>query len=1077
MRKLIALSVFLLPAVFACAQQEPPALWENEFKNEVNREPMHVHYFAYENQQLAQKGEPSQSAHYQSLNGNWKFKWVPGPVDRPLGFWKVDYDAAQWDDFKVPAMWEVNKYGFPIYTNITYDFAYLLPDDKPNPPHVPHQYNPVGSYRKVITIDKNWNGKDIYLHFGAIRSAFYVWVNGQWVGYSEDSKLAAEFNVTPYLKPGGKNVIAFQVYRWSDGSYMEDQDMWRMGGVERGIYLYARNKIHIRDIHIIPNLTDHYQNGRLNIQLDFPDNADPALKNYAAVIALKDGNDKLVKKTEVDLDDSAAFQNIILKVKDPLKWTAETPNLYRVYVTLKSKDGNTIEVIPQRTGFRKVEIKNGFLCVNGKAILIKGTDRHEMDPVTGQYISHERMEQDIRIMKKNNINAVRTSHYPNDPYWYKLCDEYGIYLVDEANLETHGMGYGKESLSKDPDWFLQHFQRDSRMVKRDINHPSIIIWSMGNEAGMGINFEKCYRWIKQYDPSRPVQYERAGNSKFTDIYCPMYPSPKGMVQYVKTHGPRLTLTGERPGGAKRTPGTGKMNRSGEKTSESDRKPFILCEYAHAMGNSMGNFKDYWDTIRKYYPKMQGGFIWDFVDQGLQKVTDRGDTIWAYGGDYGVDLPSDFNFNCNGFLAPDRTLHPEAYEVRHQYQNIHTAAPDPMAGKIRIYNENFFKDLGNIYLDWELVADGKVIQKGKVDQLHIQPREKEELTIHYKLPRRAYHDVFLNIYYKTKVEKYLVPADWIVAKDQITVIHRERPSLQLQKASKVAVHDNDSVITVRGENFRMVFDHKDGLLKHYEIKGEDFIKAGYGLRPNFWRAPTDNDMGAGFQKLLINWKRSSNDRFLLNYHVDHSDSGSVKLTMEYALPYVYATLLISYEVNGKGAMIVSESMRADTSRKVAMLPRFGMQMMLPKSLDRMEWYGRGPHENYWDRKDAEFVGIYTSTVDKQYHKDYVRPQESGNKSDIRWLKLTDSSGIGLRITSDTLFNINALPYLNKDLDEGLEKHNHHSGELVPRNMTVLNIDLQQMGLGGINSWGTWPLEQYRLPYKNYSYRFKIEPIVH
>lgn len=1021
--------------------QEPAAYWEDEFKNEVNREAMYTTFFAYENLALAEKNNPALSKDFMSLNGFWKFKWVPKPADRPLGFWKTDYDDTHWDNFKVPATWEVNGYGVPIYVNIRYDFDYLI---KPNPPHVPHEYNPVGSYRREVSIDKSWEGKDIYIHLDGVRSAFYLWINGQWVGYSEDSKLPAEFNITKYVKPGQKNVIAFQVYRWSDGTYTEDQDMWRLAGVNRDAFLYARNKVHIRNVEITPDLTDQYKNGKLAVKLDFLNNADPDLKHYKVSVSLLDSTGKSAGSANVALNDSAAFKDISIKIKHPHQWTAETPYLYTVITTLKDKSGNVVEVIPQKTGFRKIEIKNSILYVNGKAVLIKGTDRHEMDPITGQYISHARMEQDIRIMKENNINAVRNSHYPNDPYWYELCDKYGIYLVDEANLETHGMGYGENSLSKKPDWFLQHFQRDSRTIERDFNHPSIIIWSMGNEAGMGVNFEKCYQWIKQYDPSRPVQYERAENSAFTDIYCPMYPSPQNMVDYVTSH-------------------------------DQDRKPFILCEYAHAMGNSLGNFKDYWDTIRRYYPKMQGGFIWDFVDQGLQKVTDKGDTIWAYGGDYGVELPSDFNFNDNGLLAPDRTLHPEVYEMAHQYQNIHTTGIDPMVGKVQVYNEHFFTDLKGVYLQWEVVADGKIIQQGKVDDLNVAPQQKKELTIHYRLPRMAYKDVFLNVYYKTKKAANLVPADWVVAKDQITVIHQPRPTLQLEEAGAVKVQEGDSMITVSGNNFQIDFSRKDGLMKSYRVNGTDFIKAGYTLSPYFWRAPTDNDMGAGFQKLLLDWKRSSHDHYLLNYSIDQSDPQKVKLSMQYDLPYVYATLLVTYEVNGRGGMIVSESMKADSSRKVPMLPRFGMQMMLPASFKQMEWYGRGPHENYWDRKDAEFVGLYQSTVDQQYHHDYVRPQESGNKSDIRWLKITDNQGTGLRISSDTLINIRALPYMDKDLDEGLEKHNHHSGELKPRDMTVLNIDLQQMGLGGINSWGTWPLKQYRLLYGDYSYRFRIEPV--
>ena len=1071
MKKIIALSICLFGLFAAYGQDEPPALWENPFKNEVNREPMHVTYFAYENAALAAAGDPSRSENFQSLNGRWKFKWVPKPADRPLGFWRVDYDDSHWDNFKVPATWEVNGYGVPIYVNIRYDFDYLM---KPDPPHVPHQYNPVGSYRRTITIDKDWDGKDIYLHFGAVRSAFYVWVNGQWVGYSEDSKVPAEFNITKYVHPGAKNVIAFQVYRWSDGTYMEDQDMWRLAGVNRDVFLYARNKVHIRNLEIIPDLTDHYTNGSLAIRLDFSDNADPALKGYQAVIDLLDSSGRTIRDVTVDLSDSTAFQHIGMTVKAPHQWSAETPYLYRVRTSLKDPEGHTVEVIPQHTGFRKVEIKNGSLLVNGKAILIKGTDRHEMDPLTGQYISHARMEQDIRIMKENNINAVRTSHYPNDPYWYALCDRYGLYVVDEANLETHGMGYGKNSLSKDPDWFLQHFQRDTRAVKRDINYPSVIIWSMGNEAGMGVNFEKCYRWIKQYDPSRPVQYEQAGNSAFTDIYCPMYPSPKDMVKYVKSTQPQVVFSGEQPGASKRN-SQPEADAAGS-AARNIRKPLILCEYAHAMGNSLGNFNDYWDTIRKYYPHMQGGFIWDFVDQGFQKVTDRGDTIWAYGGDYGVDLPSDFNFNCNGLLAPDRTPHPEMHEVRQQYQNIHVSGLDPAHGKVQIYNENFFKDLGDVYLQWEVVAGGQVIQQGRQDQLTVGPQQKKAYTLPYELPADSRQEVFLNVYVKTKAAEGLLPADWTVAKNQIMLQQPTLPALQLARSGDLRLQQGDSLLTIEGPAVQIVFSRTTGLLEKYQVQGIDYIKAGYALRPNFWRPPTDNDFGAGFPEKLLPWKRSSHSAFMTGYTVDDSDPRRISLTMHYDLPYVYGNLSVAYAINGQGAMVVEETLDIAPGKKVPMLPKFGMQMILPAAFNQMQWYGRGPFETYWDRKDAAFVGTYRSDVASQYHKDYVRIQESGNHADIRWLALTDSQGSGLRITSDTLFNIKALPYLDRDLDEGLEKHNGHSGALVPRDMTVLNIDLQQMGLGGINSWGTWPLEQYRLDADHYAYRFKLEPIV-
>ncbi|MDP4283838.1 MAG: glycoside hydrolase family 2 TIM barrel-domain containing protein [Bacteroidota bacterium] len=1039
--------LFVLTAVILCIgklmaqSQEPPAFWENEFKNEYNREPMHATYFAYENKELALEDNPSQSKFFQSLNGNWKFKWVDKPDDRPLGFWKTNYNDSHWVNFKVPATWEVNGYGIPIYTNIKYDFGYLI---KPNPPFVPHQYNPVGSYRREIMVDKGWKGKDIYIQFGAVRSCLYLWVNGQWVGYSEDSKLPAEFNITQYLKPGQKNLVAFQVYRWSDGSYIEDQDMWRLAGVNRDVYMYARNPIHIRDVQVIPDLTDNYKNGQLNISLDFLKNNDHSLKNYKASFELLDSSGKSLHKTSISLWDSVKFKNVIIKLADPKKWTAETPYLYTVLTTLTDRRGKVIEVIPQKTGFRKVEIKDGVLYVNGKAIFIKGVNRHEMDPITGQYISKERMMQDVRIMKENNINAVRTCHYPDDPYWYQLCDKYGLYVVDEADLESHGMGFGANSLSKKPDWFLQHFQRDSRAVERDKNHASVIIWSMGNEAGMGINFEKCYEWIKHQDPSRPVEYEPASATNFSDIYCPMYPSPDDMVHHVKYD------------------------------SSSNHKPFILVEYAHAMGNTDGNFNDYWDTIRKYYPHMQGGYIWDFVDQGFQKITDRGDTIWAYGGDYGVNMPSDENFNCNGLVAPDRSLHPQMLEVKKEYQNIFTFPADVMNGKIKVYNENFFKDLGYIYLDWELVADGKVIQKGKDESLNVEPWDTSIIDLHYNLPHAAYKELFLNVYYKTKATEGLIPANWPVAKDQLTIYSHLDNKLTLPESDNLQVQVSDSSIDVGNNKVKFVFNHQDGLLHEYIVAGINYLKEGYGLKPNFWRAPTDNDFGAHLQLKLQNWKRASHNYVLLGFNIDSSDSKDIKLNMHYSLPDVYAYLDINYEMNGEGIIKVTESIQADSSKEEPMMFKFGMQMMLPKEYNQMEWYGRGPSENYWDRKDAAFVGLYNMSVHDQFH-DYVRPQETGNKTDVRWIKLTNEDGKGLLIAGDTVLNIAPRHYLDEDLDEGLEKHNRHTGELKERDMTVLSIDLEQTGVGGINSWGTWPLKQYRLDYKDYSYSFMISPV--
>ncbi|HEV8083560.1 MAG TPA: glycoside hydrolase family 2 TIM barrel-domain containing protein [Chitinophagaceae bacterium] len=1037
----IAIALLLNAGILLAQSQEPPAFWEDEFKNEYNREPMHATYFAYESKELALQNDPSQSKYFKSLNSDWKFNWVDKPANRPLGFWKINFDDSHWTDFPVPAMWEMNGYGIPIYTNIRYDFDYLM---KPDPPKVPEQYNPVGSYRKEILIDKSWKGKDIYIQFGAVRSCFYLWVNGQWVGYSEDSKLAAEFNITRYLKPGQKNLVAFQAYRWSDGSYIEDQDMWRLAGVCRDVNMYARNPVHIRDIQIIPDLKDNYVNGQLNISLDFLNNSDVSLRNYRASFELLDSSGVSIEKKTISLNDSVIFKNVVFSVNNPKKWSAETPYLYNLITTLTNVKGNTIEIISQKTGFRKVEIKNGVLLVNGKGILVKGVNRHEMDPITGQLVSRQRMEQDVRIMKENNINAVRTSHYPNDPYWYELCDKYGLYVVDEANLESHGMGFGPNSLSKKPDWFLQHFQRNTRAVERDKNHACVIIWSMGNEAGMGINFEKCYDWIKHRDPSRPVEYEPASATSFSDIYCPMYPSPDDMVHHV-------------------------LHDNG-----SNNKPFILVEYAHAMGNTEGNFNDYWDTIRKYYPHMQGGYIWDFVDQGFQKITDRGDTIWTYGGDYGVNMPSDDNFNCNGLLMPDRSLNPSMLEVKKQYQAIHTTPSDVMTGKIKVYNENFFTDLSGVYLDWELIADGAVIQKGKYESLNVAPRDSAIVDLHYPLPKVGYKEIFLNVYYKIKDAEGMVPANWEIARDQLTLYSHYANELAMPSSNDLKVRITNGSIAIKNSTAQFVFSREDGLLHLYAVNGNNFLEDGYFLKPNFWRPPTDNDYGAGLQKKLLDWKRASHNYSMLGFSMDSSNHKNIKLNMHYSLPDVYAMLDINYEMNGDGIIKVTEAMHADTSKKVPMLFKFGMQMMMPKSFNQMEWYGRGPSENYWDCRDAALIGLYNMNVQDQFHN-YVRPQETANKTDVRWVKLTNANGKGIIISGDTVLNISARHFLDEDLDEGLQKQNHHSGELKGRNMTTLNIDLNQTGVGGINSWGTWPLEKYRMNYKDYKYTFMIVPV--
>ncbi len=1028
----IRLFLFALLAANGLQAQDLQTVWQDEKVSSINREPMHATYFAYENRDLAAMGVMQHSNRFLSLNGWWKFNWVERPADKPKDFFSPTYDDSSWKPFEVPGVWEVNGYGDAIYTNTSYEFSYLM---KPAPPKVPVDYNPVGSYRRTITIPENWKDKEVYVQFGAVRSNLFVWVNGKFVGYSEDSKLPAEFNLTKFVKPG-ENLIAFQSMRWCDGSYLECQDMWRVSGVTRDVYLYCREPKHIRDIQVMPDLDSDYKNGSLNISYELIGK----VKDFKLSFELLDANKKTVASQELK-----PLQNIgelFVKLDNPAKWTAETPNLYTLMVTLTDSKGNVAEVIPQTVGFRKVEIRNAQLLVNGKPILIKGVNRHEMDPLTATWVSRERMEQDIKIFKELNINALRTCHYPDDPYIFELCNKYGIYVVGEADIESHGMGYGKNSLAKFPEWYQAHLDRFSRMIERDKNQPSIIIWSMGNEAGDGINFEQMYAWGKKRDTSRPIQYERAGLSAHTDIYCPMYDAPWDLEKYAASNPTR---------------------------------PLIQCEYAHAMGNSEGGFKEYWDIYRKY-PMLQGGFIWDFVDQSLRKYDENGDLIFAYGGDYGKNLPSDNNFLDNGVVSPDRVFNPHAHEVQKGYQNILTTLKSASSGAISVYNENFFIDLKNYLLEWKLVADGVPVQSGMIDNLNAGPQATQDVTLGYTLPEKA-KELFLNVTYTLKNRTGLLPAGQEVAWEQLEVKEAALQPVKLSKTKEVVtVKESGNFLIIDGTFTQIIFDESTGYLTQITHRGLNLIRNGEALRPNFWRAPTDNDYGANRQKRLVAWKNSTRMPGFKSFKFDKKEN-NILVTAEYSLPEVASSLTLQYEINSRGQILVNQKLTVDKSADIKKMPvplRFGMQLTLPDQFNQIRYYGRGPWENYWDRKYSSPVGIYDQTVGEQYFP-YIRPQETGNKSDIRWWQLTDLDGRGLKITSDTLFNASALHYTMDDLDDGEQKDQRHAGELKPRKLTTLNIDLQQMGLGCIDSWGSWPLKQYQMEYKDYEFRFLLTPV--
>ena len=1006
--------------------------WQDPKVNELNRLPMHTNYFAYESVEAAAKACKQSSANYLSLNGIWKFNWVKDANLRPTDFFQPNYNDKAWDNFNVPGIWEMNGYGQPLYVNNGYPWRN---QSEIKPPIVPELNNNVGSYRREINIPANWKGKDIIAHFGAVSSNLYVWVNGKFVGYSEDSKLEAEFNLTSYLKPG-KNLIAFQVFRWCDGSYLEDQDFWRMSGVARDCYLYTRNAKRVEDIRVTPDLDEKYENGKLNIALN--------TKGKVSVeFNLSDAANKTVATKSISGSGKIATE---IALANPAKWTAETPNLYTLTATVK--DGTKVlEVIPVKVGFRKIEIKNAQVLVNGQPILIKGANRHEMDPDGGYYVSRERMIQDVKVMKELNINAVRTCHYPDDNFFYELCDQYGIYMVAEANVESHGMGYGDKTLAKDPQYALAHLERNQRNVQRSFNHPSIIFWSLGNEAGFGANFEACYKWIKAEDKSRPVQYEQAHGKESTDIYCPMYLDYNGCERYAK--------------------------------DETKTKPLIQCEYAHAMGNSQGGFKEYWDLTRKY-PKYQGGFIWDFVDQGLHKTTDKGAEIYAYGGDYNKYDASDNNFLCNGLVNPDRKPNPHAQEVKYYYQSIWAEPVNLDSGKISVYNENFYRDLSAYYLEWQVLANGVAQQSGMIWDLNVAPQKTEELTLNYDLSKLDLgKEILINVSFKLKNAESLLLAGHVVAERQMpfneynfTALNTPVKTNANEAIVPTVIKDNDyNYLQISGKNFNIEFNRHAGWLSSYCVNGVKLMNDEGQLTPNFWRAPTDNDMGAQLHHKYSVWKNPHMKLDSLNYKVENNVA---LVTALYSVNSVSAKLRMTYKIDQTGAIVVTQKLQATDSAKVSEMFRFGMQMQMPESFSKVEYYGRGPFENYADRNNGAKVGIYNQSVAEQFYP-YIRPQENGLKTDVRYWKMLNKAGKGLMFTSDDVFSASALNYSIESLDEGLDKDQRHSMEIPLADYTNFCIDKLHMGVGCVNSWGAYPLKQYRIPYKTYEFSFKITPI--
>jgi beta-galactosidase len=1025
----------LLPVV-AAAQQPPD--WEDPAVFAINKEPPHATLFPYENRELALARDEASSYFYRLLNGRWKFNWVRAPADRPLDFFREEFDDSGWSDIPVPGNWEVNGYGVPIYLNIPYEF-------EKNPPYIHHDYNPVGSYRKTFTVPAAWSDREIFIHFGAVKSAMYLWVNGQMVGYSQGSKLPAEFNITPYVRTGD-NTLALEVYRWSDGSYLECQDFWRISGIERDVFLWAAPKVHLRDFFVAADLDDSYTDGALGITAHVANYDDATARDLKLSFELLDPDGRAVLEGIIAeaLTVSPDAERVIQTqqtLRRPAAWTAETPNLYTLLITISAADGQTIEVISSRVGFRRVEIKNRQLLVNGVPVTIKGVNRHEHDPITGHVVSEERMLQDIQLMKQFNINAVRTSHYPHDPRWYDLADEYGLYIVDEANIESHGMGYRLDvTLGNNPDWEGAHLDRTMRMVERDKNHPSIIIWSLGNEAGNGVNFYATYSWIKERDPTRPVQYERAVREWNTDIYVPMYAGFQHLIDYAEGD---------------------------------DDRPLIMCEYAHAMGNSVGNFADYWEIIDRY-DNLQGGFIWDWVDQGLQKITEDGDTIFGYGGDFGPpETPSDGNFLMNGVVSADRRPHPSLWEVKKVYQYVRAEPRDLMRGAIEIYNRYAFRDLDDVALNWEVVADGLPIQEGVIEDLEIPAGASQRIHV----PLREYTpepgvEYHLNLSFRTRAATALLPAGHELASEQFR-LPREAPAVTLPLTSlpPLQVDEDSASVTVGNAMFSVQFDKQAGVMTSLIYGGSELLIA--GPVPNFWRAPTDNDFGGRWQRRLSVWRdagaRRSVYRVLVTRPRPQVVTVRIRSRLESAGNSTHSTL---YTVLGNGEIIV-ESHFEPRDEGLPRMPRFGMNLSLPKEFSNVQWYGRGPHENYWDRHAGSPVGLYESTVRELFHP-YERPQEAGTRTDVRWMALTNDQGVGLLIIGMPLLSMSALHFTVDDLDPGEEKAQRHAAYLVERDLVNLNVDYRQMGVGGVNSWGPTGLPRYSLYYREYSYAFRMRP---
>ena len=1047
-RSYVLLSFMAMGFLSASAQKVP--VWCDPSVNEINRKTDVANYFAYESEALARQSQTpkanpkSKSSRYMSIEGKWKFHWVENANERPADFFTLKYDDSSWGTMPVPGNWEMNGYGDAIYVNNCYAWR---SDWTGEPPAVQDKGNHVGSYRRSFTIPADWKGDKIYIHIGSATSNLTLYVNGKYVGYSEDSKVAAEFDITKFVTPGKENLIAMQIMRWCDGSWNEDQDFWRLCGIARECYLYARPQAHIEDVFITPDLVNNYKDGVLNGKLDLVNGKGKTVK-----LRLTDAKGgEVFNKSIVALNNGpVTFGYQISELANIQKWTAETPYLYNLYISLYDGD-KLIECIPQRVGFRKVEIKNQQLLVNGQPVLIKGVDRHELDPDGGYVVSVDRMIQDIQVMKQLNVNAVRTCHYPDDPRWYELCDEYGIYVTAETNIESHGMGYGEKTLAKDVRFHDMHIERQRHNIYVLKNHPSIIVWSLGNESGYGKNFEDAYDFVKAYDPSRPCQYEQAHKNGKTDIYCPMYADYWHCENYV--------------------------------SKENNPRPLIQCEYAHTMGNSGGGFKEYWDLIRKY-PNYQGGYIWDFIDQGFRGTSKlTGKPIWTYGGDYGRFPASDNNFNCNGVINPDRVPNPHAYEIQYYYQNIWATLVDAKTGKVEVFNENFFRPLDYVSLSYEILVGGQSVEKGAVSlPAAINPQAKATVTVDAiaaAASNEAYKgkEVLVNLNAKLLKDEPLLEAGTVIAHQQFELAPYSFPTAEgvtgaSADAASVTLDDRAIFAILSANGVKVTFDKNTGYVAYIDVDGTPMMTGDAQLTPDFWRAATDNDFGAGLQNKLAAWQHPNLEKKSFDVK---KDGVNYVVTATYEIKSVEATVKLTYTMTPVGQLVVKQDLTVSSDTKdKPQLMRYGMKMQMPKEFTQIEYYGKGPHENYIDRAYGQNLGIWNQTVAEQFWG-YVRPQENGTKTGVRYWNITNKSGKGLRFEGTQPLEMQALNYTEDDLQPSRHKAQWHSGDLAERPFTDLHIASRSMGVGCVNSWGAWPRKEYQMPYQDYTYTYIISPV--